>query len=240
MTVLDRATASQRTAETLLRVGAIHFSADDPFIFTSGWASPVYIDCRRLISYPAERRAVMDDAAMLIGQQIGAREFDSVAGAETAGIAPAAWLSELLDVPMQYVRKRSKGFARDARIEGAFEENQRTLLIDDVATDGRSKFVFCDALRAAGLIVEHVFVLFWYGVFPDSNARLLDHGLALHHLASWADVLEVAEATSAVDGATLEVLYEFLSDPVQWSVGHGGIGEAMPLAQPYFGRPRGE
>src|ERR1700732_3145600 len=88
-----------RTARALLDIKAVLFNADKPFIFTSGWASPVYIDCRKVIAFPRERRAIMEMAKQLISDRIG-KTFDCVAGGETAGIAYAAWLSEAFDLPM--------------------------------------------------------------------------------------------------------------------------------------------
>jgi orotate phosphoribosyltransferase len=234
----DRSAAASRTAEALLSHGAVHFYADNPFIFTSGWASPVYIDCRHLISFPVARRQLVADATALIRAEVGADRLDSVAGAETAGIPFAAWISEELDLPMQYVRKQPKGFARNAQIEGHLEPGQRALLVDDIATDGRSKFKFAAAMREAGLQVEDVATIFWYGIFPDSEQSFRDHGLTLHSLASWADVLAAAQAASVVDGETLAELERFLDDPIGWSRAHGGVGEQKPIAQPYAGDPQ--
>ena len=236
--VFDRSAAATRTAEALLSLGAVHFSSDRPFIFTSGWASPVYIDCRHLISFPAERNQIVADATALIRAEVGLDRIDAIAGAETAGIPFAAWISDQLDVPMQYVRKQPKGFARNAQIEGHFDPGQRTLLVDDMATDGRSKFKFCDAMRAAGMEVEEVVTLFSYGIFPDSAQNFRERGLTLRSLASWADILAVARARSVVDASTLAELERFLDDPIRWSRAHGGVGEERPVAQPYSGDPR--
>lgn len=234
----DRSSAARRTAEALLDRGAVHFYTDRPFIFTSGWASPVYIDCRMLISFPVERRQLVADAAALISAEVGLERIDAIAGAETAGIPFAAWISEKLDLPMQYVRKQPKGFARNAQIEGHFEPGQRTLLVDDMATDGRSKFKFCDAMRAAGMEVEAVVTLFSYGIFPDSARNFGERGLTLHSLASWSDILDAATARSVGDASTLAELEHFLDDPISWSRAHGGVGEERPVAQPYSGDPR--
>ena len=107
-----------------------------------------------------------------------------------------------------------------------------------MATDGRSKFKFCDAMRAAGMEVEEVVTLFWYGIFPDSAQNFRERGLTLHSLASWADILAVARARSVVDAVTLSELERFLDDPIGWSRTHGGVGEERPVAQPYSGDPR--
>src|SRR5580704_11663403 len=90
---------AQRTASALLDIKAVLFNADKPFIFTSGWASPVYIDCRKVIAFPRERRAIIDMAKQLIIERTGKNSFDCIAGGETAGIAYAAWLAEAFDLP---------------------------------------------------------------------------------------------------------------------------------------------
>src|SRR5690606_9988382 len=131
--------------------------------------SPVYIDCRKLISFPRLRQTIIDFGASIILRDAGFERFDAVAGGETAGIPFAAWMADRLMLPMQYVRKQPKGFGRDAQIEGHVEEGQRILLVEDLTTDGRSKANFCTALRNAGASVDHVFVVFHYGIFPDSE-----------------------------------------------------------------------
>src|SRR5512140_847489 len=104
----DRALIAEMTAKMLIEVEAVLFNAEKPFIFTSGWASPVYIDCRKLISYPRLRRTLMGFAASTIIREIGFETIDTVAGGETAGIPFAAWIADALMLPMQYVRKKSK------------------------------------------------------------------------------------------------------------------------------------
>src|SRR6266498_2356863 len=114
----DKKTIAELTAKMLLEVEAVRFMDDKPFIFTSGWASPVYIDCRKLISFPRVRRTLIDFAATTILREVGFETVDTVAGGETAGIPFAAWIADRLMLPMQYVRKKAKGFGRNAQIEG--------------------------------------------------------------------------------------------------------------------------
>ena len=142
MTTSSFATADEMarlTARMLLEIKAVHFRADEPYIFTSGLASPVYIDCRKLISYPRIRSTLMDFAVATLQRDAGFEAFDAMAGGETAGIPFAAWIADRLALPMQYVRKKPKGFGRDARIEGAIRDGQRVLLVEDLTTDGGSQ-----------------------------------------------------------------------------------------------------
>ena len=148
----DKEVIAELTAKMLLEVEAVRFMTDKPFIFTSGWASPVYTDCRRLISFPRVRQTLIDFGVATLMRDVGFEQFDAVAGGETAGIPFAAWMADRLMLPMQYVRKKPKGFGRNAQIEGHIEDGDRVLLVEDMTTDGRSKVNFCKALREAGAV----------------------------------------------------------------------------------------
>src|SRR5438270_7480329 len=108
----DKKAMAELAAKMLLEVEAVRFMAEKPFIFTSGWASPVYTDCRRLISFPRVRRQLIDFGISTLMREVGFEQFDAVAGGETAGIPFAAWMADRLGLPMQYVRKKAKGFGR--------------------------------------------------------------------------------------------------------------------------------
>jgi orotate phosphoribosyltransferase len=222
----DKKVMAELTAKMLLEVEAVRFMTDKPFIFTSGWASPVYTDCRRLISFPRVRQTLMNFGASTVLRDAGFEQFDSVAGGETAGIPFAAWMADRLMLPMQYVRKKPKGFGRNAQIEGEIEPGARVLLVEDMTTDGRSKVNFCKALRDAGAVVEHVFVIFFYDIFPEGKKVFSDLGVTLHALATWWDVLAVAKQSRKFDPAKLAEVEKFMNDPAAWSRAHGGVAEA--------------
>ncbi len=221
----DRETMAREVARMLLEVEAVHFRPDPPYTLTSGLASPVYIDCRKLISYPRLRATAMDFACSLVLREAGYERFDAVAGGETAGIPFAAWIAERLGLPMLYVRKKPKGFGRDARIEGHLPEGARVLLVEDLTTDGGSKVSFVEALREAGAECGHTLVLFYYDVFAGVREKLGAEGIRLHHLASWAEVLEEARARGAFPEPVLDQVGAFLADPLAWSAAHGGRGD---------------
>jgi orotate phosphoribosyltransferase len=221
----DKRAIAEAAAKMLLEIKAVHFASDKPFVFTSGWASPVYIDCRKIISYPRLRSALIDFAAATIVRDIGYESIDTIAGGETAGIPFAAWIADRLMLPMQYVRKKAKGFGRNAQIEGEVVAAARTLLVEDLATDGRSKVAFCQALRNAGADVQHCFVLFYYDIFPRSRELMDELGVRLHHLTTWWEVLAVAKAGDHFEPGVLAEVEAFLKDPARWSKAHGGIAE---------------
>jgi len=222
----DKNTIASLTAKMLLEVEAVSFMQDKPFIFTSGRASPVYTDCRRLISFPRVRQSLIEFGVSTVLREAGFEAFDAVAGGETAGIPFAAWMADRLSLPMLYVRKKPKGFGRNAQIEGHLTEGQRVLLVEDLTTDGGSKITFCKALRAAGAKVDHVFVIFFYGIFPESEKILSDLGVTLHALATWWDVLTVAKDSKKFDAAMLAEVEKFMHDPAGWSKAHGGAAAA--------------
>ena len=221
--VYDKAAIARSVARMLLEIDAVLFRADEPFKLTSGMASPVYIDCRKIISFPRMRSAMMDYGATVILNDIGYESLDALAGGETAGIPFAAWLAERTHLPMQYVRKKPKGFGRDARIEGDIKDGQRILLVEDLTTDGGSKLNFVEALRTAGAEVAHTFVIFYYDIFTDTPDRLNEVGIKLHYLATWWDVLAACKELDRFDSSTLDSVEAFLHSPRDWSKENGGI-----------------
>ena len=223
---LDKKTIAELAARMYLDTGAVRFMSDKPFIFTSGWASPVYNDSRWLISFPDVRSTLMDFAVAAITRDIGRDQIDAIAGGETAGIPFAAWVADRLNLPMQYVRKKAKGFGRGAQIEGQLIPGQRVLLVEDLATDGRSKVNFVKALREADGKCEHCFVIFFYDIYPEGKKILADLGVTLHALTTWRDVLAVAKAMNKFDRHMLAEVENFINDPAGWSKAHGGVATA--------------
>tara|TARA_A100001011_G_C13746928_1_gene609677 strand:- start:97 stop:594 length:498 start_codon:yes stop_codon:yes gene_type:complete len=164
----------------------------------------------------------MDFGASMLANDVGFEQFDAVAGGETAGIPFAAFIADRLNLPMQYVRKKPKGFGRDTRIEGDIKKNQRILLVEDLTTDGGSKLSFAQAIRDSGAIVNHTFVIFYYDIFKDTLPILKKNNINLHYLATWWDVLKCAKGLKKFDKKTLQKVENFLNNPVEWSKNNGG------------------
>lgn len=204
------------TARMLLEIGAVNFRPEDPFILASGLPSATYIDCRKLISFPRIRSTLMDFLTVTVMRNAGFEAFDNIAGGETAGIPFAALVAERMALPMTYVRKKPKGYGRNARIEGAMTEGQRVLLVEDLTTDGGSKLSFVDAIRETGATCGHTAVIFYYDIFPETTKTLGDHGVQLHHLCTWWDVLAEARTQGAFDAVTLTEVEAFLKAPRAW------------------------
>ena len=204
------------TARMLLEIEAVHLNAEDPFTLASGLPSPTYIDCRKLISYPRIRSTLMDFLTVTVMREAGFEAFDNIAGGETAGIPFAALVAERMGLPMTYVRKKPKGYGRNARIEGDMREGQRVLLVEDLTTDGGSKLSFVDAIRETGATCGHTAVIFYYGIFPETEKTLGDHGVKLHHLCTWWDVLAAAREIGTFDDQTLAGVEAYLKAPRDW------------------------
>ena len=221
---VERNPAGLEAAKILLDIEAVNFRPEEPYVLTAGWASPVYIDCRKLISFPAERTRMMELAVETLDRDADVSAMDSVAGGETAGIPYSAWIAHAMDKPMLYVRKKPKGFGRNAQIEGHMPEGSHVLLVEDLATDGGSKITFVNALRDAGATVSDVFVVFFYGSFPGALDTLSEAGVKMHYLAIWQDVLEVAEQRQSFSPEAIQGVKDFLADPIGWSAAHGGRG----------------
>jgi orotate phosphoribosyltransferase len=204
------------TARMLLEIKAVNFNSTEPFTLASGLPSPSYIDCRKLISHPRIRATLMDFLAITVMREAGFEAFDNIAGGETAGIPFAALMAERLALPMTYVRKKPKGYGRNARIEGEMTEGQRVLLVEDLTTDGGSKLSFVDAIRDTGATCAHTAVIFYYDIFPETVKTLGDHSVQLHHLCTWWDVLAEAKEQAAFSKETLAEVESFLRNPREW------------------------
>ncbi len=218
----DRDEIARLSARMLLEIGAVHFNAREPFTLASGLPSPTYIDCRKLISYPRIRSTLMDFMTITVMRDAGYEAFDNIAGGETAGIPFAALVAERMALPMTYVRKKPKGYGRNARIEGVMSEGDRVLLVEDLTTDGGSKLSFVDAIRETGATCGHTAVIFYYGIFPETIQTLADHGVQLHHLCTWWDVFKEARDSESFDDETLREVETFLRAPRRWQDARSG------------------
>jgi orotate phosphoribosyltransferase len=218
------ADASARVAQVLVGLGCVRITAAQPFIYTSGWASPVYIDTRLLMSDVPLRREVMDLAAHALAPLMREQGIDAVVGAESSGIANAAWLAERLSLPLLYLRKRPMGWGNTARLEGRLPDKARLLYVDDVTTDARSKVAAAESLRGTGATVADCLVLVDYAIYPGSRRLLAEHALRMHALTRWEHLHTALLASGRLSDIEARTLAAFRDDPVSWSIEHGGVG----------------
>ena len=205
---------SEIIAEKLIDIESVKFSFENHFTLTSGLKSPVYVDCRKIISFIDERELIMNEAVNYFKKNN--IQFDLLAGGETAGIPYAAIISEKIKKPMIYVRKKPKGFGQNQQIEGHFKDKEKAILIEDLATDGGSKVVFVEAMRKAGLIVNDIFVIFYYDIFNLENSVLSKLNVNIHSLCTWKDIISVIEKKNIYKENDIKNLKKFLSNPDDW------------------------
>lgn len=207
----------ERAAEALVDAGAVQIRPDDPFQLASGRLSPVYVDVRRVLSFPEPRRAVIEGLVQAARDEIGLGAFDVVAGGETAGIPFASFLAVELDAPLVYVRKTPKGYGRGRQIEGHLEAGARVLLVEDLVTDGGSKLAFQRGVLDAGAWIDRCLCVVEYASeqagLQEARANLRSHGLELSSLTNWDELLEVLRARRLISSEAHEAVLKFLGDP---------------------------
>jgi len=211
---------SQKVAEMLLQTEAIQVYKDKPFVFVSGRISPVYIDCRRILSFPAEREYIVTHLAKTAETEIGLSKIDVVAGGETAGIPYASFVSHIIRKPMIYIRKQPKGYGGTKQIEGILEPGKRVMLVEDLITDGLSKLRFNIGIRGAGARMTHCLCVFDYASdrlnLHEGKENLAKNGIELHVLANWDDVLDTGLSRSYFTELASTQIIDFLKDPDNW------------------------
>lgn len=210
-------------ARILLDTGAVLFRPEQPFFFSSGWASPVFVDCKRVVSYPLARDALMALAIKRILSVTGYEALDGIAGAEAGGVAFAAIIADRLHLPLVVSRKQPAGLGPGAQTDGQIRPGARILLVDDVTTDGRTKANMASGLRRSGADVRHAFVIFKYGIF-DAVVREAALGVELCSLLSWRELLQAARDARALPADVLRGIEGYIDDPLRWSSAHGGRG----------------
>jgi orotate phosphoribosyltransferase len=203
---------SSELASRLLEIGAVLFSPDDPFTWASGLRSPVYCDNRMTLGYPDLRTSIAHAFATL------SRPYapDRIAGTATAGIPHAAWLAQRLDLPMCYVRSKSKAHGRSKMIEGPLARGDRVVLVEDLVSTGMSSLAAVRALQEEGATVPVVLALFSYGL-AKARESFADAGLALHTVTTFPALLEAASESGRLDAAGVSSLERWYGDPAAWS-----------------------
>ena len=212
--------ASQKVAEMLLATESIAVYKDQPFVFVSGRISPVYIDCRKLLSFATEREYIVTELAKKAESNIGLDNIDVVAGGETAGIPYAAFVSHLIRKPMIYIRKQPKGYGGTKQIEGILEPGKRVMLVEDLITDGLSKLRFNIGIRGAGAKMTHCLCVFDYASDRlnqhEGKINLAKNDIQLHVLANWDDVLDTGRAKNYFTAEQNQQIIDFLQDSENW------------------------
>jgi orotate phosphoribosyltransferase len=205
---------SRRLASDLLSIQAVRLSPDDPFTWTSGLRSPIYCDNRLTIGYPDIRRRIAEGFADVIRSE--GVSPDIVAGTATAGIPHAAWLADVMSLPLVYVRSQAKGHGAGRQIEGPHRSGQKVVLVEDLVSTGGSSVAAVDALRSAGLDVTLVVAIFSYEL-PAAEEAFASAGVPFRSLTSIEALLDVSREDGSLDGAAITSILDWKSNPHAWS-----------------------
>ncbi|WP_099225299.1 orotate phosphoribosyltransferase [Listeria costaricensis] len=200
-------------AEQLLAIKAVFLQPNDPFTWASGIKSPIYCDNRLTLGFPKVRREIANGLADLIKTYFADAEV--IAGTATAGIPHAAWVSEILDLPMVYVRSKAKEHGKGNQIEGPIQAGQKVVVLEDLISTGGSSLKAVEALREAGAEVLGIAAIFTYGL-PSGREKLQAADVQLETLTDYPTLLEVAVQNGYIAQTDLTALKEWQQDPENW------------------------
>lgn len=204
----------KRIAEKLLTINAVALKPNDPFTWTSGLRSPIYCDNRLTLSYPEVRKEIAQGLKSIILEKFS--DADVIAGTATAGIPHAAWVSELLNLPMCYVRSKAKGHGKGNQIEGKVEAGQKVVVVEDLISTGGSVITAVQALREAGCEVLGVVSIFTYGLNKGREAFAQEE-IQSESLTDFANLVEVAIEKGYISKDDQESLLSWSKSPSEWS-----------------------
>ncbi|MDI6826704.1 MAG: orotate phosphoribosyltransferase [Candidatus Aenigmarchaeota archaeon] len=207
---------NEEISKILLKINAFSVNIKEPFKFVSGILSPIYLDCRRLISFPKERKIIINNAVNIVKKEVGLNNIDVIAGGETAGIPLAAWLADKLNMPMIYVRKEPKGYGKQKQTEGVLNRGQRVLLFEDMMTTGGSKLNFFNGIINDGGVMEHCLVIFEYG-YEEARKTLKENNIQLHSMSNLDSVLKVGKAEGYFTDEEIKEVKEWFKDHDKWA-----------------------
>ncbi|KMY45062.1 orotate phosphoribosyltransferase [Bacillus sp. FJAT-27916] len=203
----------QTIAEHLLNIKAVSLKPNDPFTWSSGLKSPIYCDNRLTLSYPAVRKEIAQGLAELI--QTKFPQAKVVAGTATAGIPHAAWVSEILNLPMVYVRSSAKGHGKGNQIEGIVKEGDKVVVVEDLISTGGSSITCVQALRDAGCHVEGVVSIFTYEL-EKATAAFKEADIPYFSLTDFTTLTDAAKEKQSISEDELESLRKWKANPAEW------------------------
>ncbi len=199
-------TLQNEIAHAMLKVGAVELNPTDLFTWASGIKSPIYCDTRLTISDPVIRKQLANGLASVIKEHFGSTEI--VAGTATAGIPHAAWVSDILELPMVYVRSKAKEHGRGNQIEGKYTAGQKVVVVEDIVSTGGSSITAVEALRAAGCEVLGVVCVYTYNL-PRAEQAFDNAGINYVSLTNFDFLIEAANESGAIKEADIPFLKEW-------------------------------
>ncbi len=202
-----------QTAEILLKLKAIKLSPNNPFVWASGWKSPIYCDNRIILSDPFSRDLIADNFSEIIKSKY--KNAELIAGVATGAIGIGILVAQKLNLPFIYVRPEAKKHGRKNQIEGKAVENQKVVVIEDLISTGKSSLNAVNALRNSKLDILGMVAIFTYGF--DTSVNNFEKDLVkLDTLCDYSRLLEKALEIDYIKKEYLETLTEWNKDPENW------------------------
>lgn len=200
-------------AEKLLKISAIKLQPENPFVWASGWSSPIYTDNRKTLSYPEIRSFIKIELSRLIMENF--QDADAIAGVATGAIAQGALVAEELMLPYVYVRSTPKDHGLENLIEGNLKPGQKVVVIEDLISTGGSSLKAVEAIRKAGCTVVGMVAIFSYE-FPVSVKAFNKAGVKLITLSNYSSMLKAALDTNYINASDIKTLEKWREDPAAW------------------------
>ncbi|MBS1917195.1 MAG: orotate phosphoribosyltransferase [Bacteroidetes bacterium] len=206
-------TNEKAVAEKLLQSNAVKLNVTEPFIWASGWKSPIYCDNRKVLSFPFIREFIKSEMCNVIFSEFPDAEL--LAGVATAGIAWGAMAADQLKLPYIYVRPKPKEHGLGNQIEGYYEQKQKTVVIEDLISTGKSSLQVVDVLRQSGLDVIGMVSIFTYG-FPIAKEVFEKADVPYKSLTNYQSLISLAIEKNIVTEEQKDILLKWREDPANW------------------------
>lgn len=200
-------------AEKLLRINAIKLQPENPFVWSSGWNSPIYCDNRVTLSYPDVRNFIKIELCRLVAENFP--EVEAIAGVATGAIAQGALVADNLGLPYAYVRSSPKDHGLENLIEGNLKPGQKVVVIEDLVSTGGSSLKAVQAIRNAGCEVLGMAAIFTYQ-FPVATENFKKNDVKLVTIGNYTTMLEAALQTNYIKESDVEALAQWRKDPANW------------------------
>ncbi len=200
-------------AKDLMDIKAVLLRPEKPFVWASGWHSPIYCDNRRILSYPKMRTQVAQSIAEIIASKYPQAEI--IAGVATGAIAHGVMVADKLEKPFIYVRPKPKDHGTGSQIEGILEPGKKVVVVEDLISTGMSSLAAVDALRKAGAEILGMVAIFTYG-FAISSEQFASAGVELTTLSDYKALVEMAKETGYINESDYKVLNEWRVSPSTW------------------------
>lgn len=204
---------AEELALSLLKINAVLLRPNQPFVWSSGWNSPIYCDNRLTLSYTELRKKIANTLANHI--QNTCNDVNVITGTATAGIPHAAWVADILNKPMAYVRAKAKNYGMGNQIEGGVKKGESTIIIEDLVSTGASAISVIEALEFVGAKVPQITCIFTYG-FDIANQAFAEKGIELYALTDYNTLIKVARDNGYIGEGDVDLLNQWRLSPSTW------------------------